>query len=388
MSTSQPKPTHVCFVAAEAYSILAGSDSQCSGGAEVQQVLLARELQKHGYSVSFIVRHATSLNPVTLDGIRVYSGPFNHSRLLGGSRWRYLPDTVALLTLMRRIAPDIYLLKVPLYLLFTLSLYRAFFGGRLVKLVAHDRDCQMHDAQWTRGLSSRLLKFLYRAALKGVDASVFQTTYQKEVGARELGMQGKVIKNIAHPLYTGTRHGRDIDALWVGTCIPRKHPEAFLDVAAAMPESRFTMIIAPGHNPAYNTAVADQARRLPNVSYEGLVPYHRVAEYFARARLLIHTSESEGFSNVCLQAWQAGVPVVSLSLDPDRIISQYALGLVSETTARMLKDVESLLKDDVLLAQYGANAVRYVCENHAPDLVVQQYIELFDDLLTPEKRSP
>ena len=49
------KPT-VCFVALNAYAAhFGGHNSQHLGGAEVQQELIARELVKRGYRVSFVV---------------------------------------------------------------------------------------------------------------------------------------------------------------------------------------------------------------------------------------------------------------------------------------------------------------------------------------------
>ena len=45
----------ICFVAPQAYPILSNTNHNSAGGAEVQQVLLARELIKQGFEVSFVV---------------------------------------------------------------------------------------------------------------------------------------------------------------------------------------------------------------------------------------------------------------------------------------------------------------------------------------------
>ena len=46
---------HLCFVAPNAYPVLANKDFGMCGGAEVQQMLLAKALIKEGYRITFVV---------------------------------------------------------------------------------------------------------------------------------------------------------------------------------------------------------------------------------------------------------------------------------------------------------------------------------------------
>jgi hypothetical protein len=50
-----------------------------------------------------------------------------------------------------------------------------------------------------------------------------------------------------------------------------------------------------------------------------------VGQLFERARVLVGTSEIEGFPNTYLQAWARGTPVVAF-LDPQQLLSRNALG--------------------------------------------------------------
>ena len=62
----------ICFLALSSYPTLAKTTTQQIGGAEVQQILIAKELMKRGFAISFIV-HDYGQKPVeVIDGITVY----------------------------------------------------------------------------------------------------------------------------------------------------------------------------------------------------------------------------------------------------------------------------------------------------------------------------
>jgi len=71
--------------------------------------------------------------------------------------------------------------------------------------------------------------------------------------------------------------------------------------------------------------VKREAAQLPNVKFHGPVPYHDIGALFERSRLLVGTSEVEGFPNTYLQAWGHGAPVVAF-LDPEDVIARKGLG--------------------------------------------------------------
>lgn len=63
----------ICFVALKAYGLLSGRDDlQHVGGAEVQQVPIARELVKRGYAVSFVASDHRQPDGEVVDRIRVF----------------------------------------------------------------------------------------------------------------------------------------------------------------------------------------------------------------------------------------------------------------------------------------------------------------------------
>src|SRR5205807_8919507 len=106
------------------------------------------------------------------------------------------------------------------------------------------------------------------------------------------------------------------------------------------------------HRPSFPTRpssdlyaeVRREASRRPNLGFHGRLSYHDTNALYARARLLVNTSEVEGFPNTYLQAWINGVPVSSY-LDPDGVIGRNGLGAKVESPLRMRAEVLRLFSD-------------------------------------------
>lgn len=356
----------VCFVAPNAYPVLANQDFGKCGGAEIQQVLLGRALVQRGYRVAFVVGDYGQPAWQEREGIEVWRGPFGY---LGGGTWHYPVDTLRLIWLLRRVGADINVLKCPRNLLLGMGLHRRLFGGRLVKIMAAASDC-----------SKQSVRFLpYALGAKLVDCTVFQSHEQQTLAGEALGLRGRMIRNMAHPWDENRAEPvRDIDVLWVGTSVAIKQPEVFLDLAEMMGHVRFTMIMAPGQDPALRRQVEERTRGLANVDYLGFVEYKEIGTYYQRAKVLALTSWAEGFPNVFLQAWQAKTPVVSLRVNPDGIVVRQGLGRVSGSIEQMRRDVDELLNDDALRTSLGENGARYVKGHHDSERIAQEYMDLFE----------
>src|SRR5207237_10398780 len=95
---------------------------------------------------------------------------------------------------------------------------------------------------------------------------------------------------------------------------------------ARLPEATIHMVGGPlpGEEALY-AEVRREASRRPNLVFHGRLSYHDTNALYARARLLVNTSEVEGFPNTYLQAWINGVPVISY-LDPGVVIARNGLG--------------------------------------------------------------
>jgi glycosyltransferase involved in cell wall biosynthesis len=172
--------------------------------------------------------------------------------------------------------------------------------------------------------------------------------------APDCGRNGAVVKQVA----------------WVANLKPLKNPGAFVRLArrfAHRPDIRFVMIgdaIDNGDGDWMKQTLAEIAAT-PNLEYRGALSQAEVNSVLEHADLLVNTSDYEGFSNTFIQAWMRRVPVVSLHVDPDRLLSRGGLGAVTGDEDALYKGVGALLGDPDRCASIGARARRYALEHHA-----------------------
>lgn len=339
---------------------------------------LGRGFVRCGARVSFIVEDVGQKDVEVVDGMDVMRCPF---RYFGKSRRYFLSDTLRLVSLVHRLAPDVLLFKTPRSLALSLSAARLGLKTKVVRIMASDSDCDLRFLP--------LPNMLYLIGSRTIHGTVFQSDAQAALAYRLLGLRGRMIPNIAHRMPdaaeaalqpTHDSSARDIDCLWVGTCNANKCPLDFLGVARALPAARCTMIMAPDSDTNLQQEVASQAVSLANLEYRGFVPYDEVGGFYRRARLVVHTSLREGFPNVFLQAWESGTPVVSTHVDPDHVITRYGLGRVSGCIEKSIDDIRDLLADAGRRAAMGDACRDYLLRTHAPDVVIGKYLEYFRDL--------
>jgi glycosyltransferase involved in cell wall biosynthesis len=363
---------HVCVVAPTASTLLRNTRVHATGGAETQLRHLGKAFVERGCKTTFVIGDYGQPKAMQIDDMTVVRCPFRYY----GTSWRYyLGDSLRLIRLIHDLRPDVILLKTPRSLTLSLALSTWGTSSRLVRVMAHDSDCE--------GTLWPLPNLAYLLGARLAHGTVFQTEWQARHATRNLGLKGRVIPNIAHGGSRSRLHvpdDKDVDCLWVGTCTAIKDPLAFLDFVSQAPEFRCTMAIAPGRDPALQELVQHRARSLPNLSYLGFVPYKDTEALFRRARLVVCTSHSEGFPNVFLQAWEHEAPVISVHIDPDDVIKTKGLGRVTGATSGLVDAVRGVLADEPGRRRMGAASRQHVLETHSPSVVVSRYLEYFATL--------
>jgi glycosyltransferase involved in cell wall biosynthesis len=159
--------------------------------------------------------------------------------------------------------------------------------------------------------------------------------------------------------------------LWVGRDKPYKRAWLYVDLARMLPKDQFLMV-------GDIRSVQDQP---PNLRLLGVRNPDELPEIYSRAKLLVNTSEVEGFPNVLLEAAMHGVPYLGF-LDPDNVVTDYSLGMQAKDLSDMARMVGALMDREDLRLRLGKNARRFVEEHYDIETAVKKWLNLFQELTT------
>jgi len=366
-ASSSPRP-HICFVAPALYPVLAGSTSiESVGGAEVQQAMLARTFQRAGYRVSVVTMDYGQPAEVEIDGIRVLSAYTPHGGLPG---LRFLhPRISGLWRAMARADADIYYQRA------------SGMGTWLVgRFCARKRRCFVYAAASDGDFYPDLPlirygrdKWLYRRGLRLADAIVVQNGTQQQACRSQYGREAQIVPSCHAP---GGVAGSDPAGyvLWAGTIKQLKRPELLVELARRLPQLRFRLV--GGGDAAIMARLQAAAHGLPNLELAGFVPYAHIDAQFDGARVLVNTSEFEGFPNTFLQAWARGIPSVSFFDNGSRHQGQPVSHCVADLDA-MAACIGALMQDDGRWRDASARARAYFEAHHTPQAALAAYEAIF-----------
>jgi glycosyltransferase involved in cell wall biosynthesis len=278
------------------------------GGAEVQQAVQMRALQRAGHKISVLVMDYGQPDIVDVDGIVVYKVPDAKSRGIPGVRFIY-PRMTDIVRLLSHIQPDVVFIQTASEQVASCALYAKLFRKKFIFAGASDTDFKLGSLP---GMPPQHA-LLYRMGLRAADVVIVQNSAQSRMLTRNFGRHGCLIQNgYEEPAARSCTFGRY--NLWVATVKPLKRPDLFLALARRIPHQQFVMVGGPEDAPdgaSYYSSIRADANRISNLCFVGYVPFHEVGRYFDGASLFVNTSDYEGFPNTFLQAWLRGVPSVS-----------------------------------------------------------------------------
>ncbi len=313
-----------------------------SGGTEIQNWYISLELIKRGWEVHYIREiTARKQGKTSINGIIMHSIPRLRKRLRWINTWKTG-------RIMKSVRADIWYCRGSSSYLFPTVFGAKLFGGRVVWHFTSEEQF-IKDLTLFRNVKpiwlplTLLDTYAFWYALKHADMRIVQTHQQKKVAQINFGLQGEVIYN-AHPIPSLDNKDRKPMILWIGSIKEIKRPELFPELARRMKNShhKFIMIGRPVNKLLTQTLRAAN-REMTNFKYVGELYIHKIHAFLSEARILVCTSSSEGFSNTFVEAWMHGVPVLSLTVDPDGIIRRSRLGCVSQTLENMVLDINRLM---------------------------------------------
>lgn len=336
--------------------------SSAVGGAERQQWFLARALAAAGWVVTVGVRNALTLNQrVVIEGVEFVG--IGQKHLL----WAWYHFIVS-------ERPDWFYWRCANHLLGPLVAIAKIMGVRTIFAAAFDRHVDIRHALLFR----RHWWPLYALGLLWTDRIFLQNERQLSGLPARLREKASIVPSMNTETPTPKPHSlRAKYVAWVAMLRESKRPDLLVCIANKAPEIQFIICGGPTTFtavPGYSEQFVDVFRTLPNVEYRGQVPPEEASRVIADAALLLSTAGEEGFPNTFLQAWAAGTPVVSLTVDPDRIIERYNLGKISLAAEQAVEDIRMLLNSEQDREAISCRAREYVTKNHS----VQAVIRIFE----------
>lgn len=369
---------HICFVAPQAWPVLSGSRGTCFvGGAEVQQCHIARGLAARGFRVSMLCLDYGQAPRVEVEGIHVYR---LYKPNAGFPALRFLhPRLTSFWRGMRATDADIYYQRGSDMHTGVVAAFCRRYGKKSVFAGASNADF-FPDQPWIRYGRD---KWLFEYGLRRVDAVVAQNETQQQLCRSHYAREASLIRS-CYPAPAMAQADPQGDVLWVSTIRKIKSPERFIEIARSLPGYRFTMIGGPGGTDAeslrYFESVRSAAAAVPNLKFLGFVHPLEVEQFFARARIFVNTSDTEGFPNTFLQAWARGVPTVSVFDTGSRHQGEPVCALAPDVRG-FVDQIGELMRNPMLWEARGARCRAYFSEAHSMQSAMDGYSQLFSTLL-------
>jgi glycosyltransferase involved in cell wall biosynthesis len=367
----------VCFHSEYAYPLIARRLIEFAGGAEALVVRLARGLARRGYDVCMTTCDFGQPAREVIDDVEIIR-TFRPHHGIRGLRFFHPRLSLSVAGLLGAAADAYYVCGSGMAAGLTHDIARLRGAGFVLAMMT-DGDVMDHPPAGAAGE----LRGWYQRALRGADHVFAQTVFQQDELRRNFRVNSAILPNIVDIPPAAVDPGQDGIVLWLATYKPSKRPEWFLRLAREFPRHRFVMagVIPP---PPLTRGSWDQAvaasRELPNLELHGFLPQAELDALRSRASLVVHTSPLEGFSNVLLEAWAAGIPTVS-GVDPDGLVTRERIGVHAIDHAGFVAAVGAYLSDPTERRAAGARARRYAETHHAPDLVLDVIAGALDHVI-------
>jgi glycosyltransferase involved in cell wall biosynthesis len=248
------------------------------------------------------------------------------------------------------------------------ALYARLHGCKMVWRVADDASVEPEIAPWWQ-LHKHIERMFLRFGVKNAELILAQTRYQREQVMRHFCCDHVRVIPTFQPTVPArsSRPWFEAQVAWIGTIKPCKNPGAFVRLARRFEgrkDIRFVVAGDTAGDDAWTREQLAEMKAAPNIDYLGACSEEEINRLLERADLLVNTSDRESFSNTFVQAWMRRVPVVSLHVDPDALLSRRGLGVVSRTEEQLYRHVTSLLHSYETRAEIGSRARAYVLDCH------------------------
>lgn len=352
---------------------------QVRGGAEYQAYLLAAELLKKGYDVHYIfIDNGMSFDKkLNIHLHPVKRGIFSKKYF---ANYSFILDAPKILSILEAINPDIIYQRIGTAHTGIAAYYAVKKRKCSVWHIALENDLLPAKYNLKNILRGVLFeKRIIRYGINHVGAIIAQADYQNNLLEKNYDRTCDAIIPNFHPLPSEhpTKQKDVINVAWVANIKPHKRPLDFVKLAEAIENIQHVKFYMAGRvSSRYGEDVAVRAGQQPNLSFLGEITQDEVNQLLEKSHVFVNTSEYEGFPNTFIQAWLRKVPVLSLNIDPDGILSKERIGICSHTMESMVVDCRKLIENQELWSAMSEAAYNYAIRNHTLDANIEKILSI------------
>jgi glycosyltransferase involved in cell wall biosynthesis len=345
--------------------LLKSYNEQCFGGAELQAYLLASEAKQKEFEVHYIFVSTGKSFTKKLD---IHLHPIREkkwARKLGrnGSFVYYF----AIMRKLREINPDFIYQRVAIAFTGIAANYAKKNTCKMIWHIANEPDVKpLHVRKRLKSVCEYIDKRFVEYGIRHANYIIGQADYQEELLLKNYNKKCDLIIGNWHKLPKDECNRiLPVKIIWVANLKQKKRPEKFVELAKMFKNRHDIKFIMIGREGNRHTEFKKSIIELNNLEYLGEQPNEKVNLILSESHIFINTSDYEGFPNTFIQAWMRGVPVISLTVDPDNVLVREGIGFHSKTFEQMIQDVCCLVDDVALREKMGKRAQIYANNNHS-----------------------
>ena len=358
-----------------------GHLASATGGAELQTYLLAEEFVKDGWEVSFlnIKRPIKNKNYINKKIKYFTYQTFPRIRLL---------EAISIYLGLRKTKASFFYQRTNTILTGVVALYCKLFSKTMIWSCAHDLDCYRNSersaisknrrrfqnsilnkiAFWISYFNAYLVdRFAYFGKINA-HIRIAQTKSQQQILYNNFSITSKVMANF---LVTKRNNDNMVKKqnliIWVANIKPFKRPELFLNLVEHLDVSNWNFfMIAHCNDKNFLNKMLEFEQQRRNFKLLLNLPVDETEKYFAKAKILVNTSDSEGFSNTFLQAWYYRACIFTLKVDPDNILKKEKIGIVqgNDNIKELATKLKKFIANEKQLQEISDRAYKYVVNEH------------------------
>lgn len=334
------------------------------GGSEIQiKYLIDALIERGDFDITYICRHTAETH---IQGVLICRIKHNSANRL--ARTIHSLDYFQILNFLEQLSPDAIYTRTDSPYVGIAARYCKHSKCRLVWHIAHQRDVERYKIRDLRSLVGAMDRKLFEYGVRRADVIIGQAKYQDLLLRDNFGRACTDIIPNFHP-EAGPIEKKDdqISVVWVANVKRAKRPGAFLALAKALARCREVHFLMIGsiQDDYWKGRLQKEIDGLDNLTYLGGLPLDEVNEILSKSHIFVNTSESEGFPNTFVQAWLRKVVVVSLSVDPDDILSKGGYGYLSGEVGKLIEDVQYLATHDSERRSMAERSFKYALDTYS-----------------------